>query len=93
MLSDALAFWEAIRGRVRQLCREETRNTLRCERYDVTSAPDGTKIGVTQPFGNAEIFIPYSSEVSAAAVGDTVLVVWWGGMSTAKAWFFGSGPM
>ena len=89
MMQDAKAFWDAMRSHVARLCRQETANALRAERYDVTTAPDGKVIGVRQPFGAQEIKIPYAAEV---AVGDTVLVVWWGSMSNAKAWFFGSGP-
>lgn len=92
MLGDALEFWEAIAGKVKQTARNMMEKSLQCERYDVTTAPDGSKIGVKQPFGNREIFIPYSAEVADAKVGDTVLVMWWNSLSTAKAWYFGSGP-
>lgn len=92
MMQDAKAFWDAIRSQVARLCRQETANTLRVARYDVTTAPNGQVIGVKQPYGAQEIKIPYAAEVASAAVGDTVLVVWWGSMSNAKAWFFGSGP-
>lgn len=92
MLGDALEFWEAIAGKVKQTVRNMMEKSLQCERYDVTTAPDGSKIGVKQPFGSREIFIPYSAEVADAKVGDTVLVMWWNSLSTAKAWYFGSGP-
>lgn len=92
MQRDALEFWEAIAGKVKQTARNMMEKSLQCERYDVTTAPDGSKIGVKQPFGTQEIFIPYSAEVADAKVGDTVLVMWWNSLSTAKAWYFGSGP-
>lgn len=92
MQRDALEFWEAIAGKVKQTARNMMEKSLQCERYDVTTAPDGSKIGVKQPFGTREIFIPYSAEVANAKVGDTVLVMWWNSLSTAKAWYFGSGP-
>lgn len=92
MLSQALRFWDAIKGKVKQSIQAETQNVLRCERYDVTTAPDGTKMGVRQPFGEKEIFIPYTQEVANAKTGDTVMVVWHHSMSTAKAWFYGNGP-
>ena len=91
MLSEALAFWDSISGKVKQLIRKETQNTFRVERYEVTTAPDGTKIGVTLPLGNREIFLPYSAEVASATVGDPVLVVWWGSMSNAKVYYFADG--
>ena len=83
MLSDALKFWESIAGKVKQLIRGETQNAFRCERYEVSTAPNGTVMGVKKPFGN-EILLPYSQEVSEASVGDPVLVVWWNSMSNAK---------
>ena len=51
MMQDAKAFWDAMRSHVARLCRQETANALRAERYDVTTAPDGKVIGVRQPFG------------------------------------------
>lgn len=91
MLSEAIRFWEAISGKVKELIRSETKNVMRVERYDVTTAPNGTVIGVTKPFGNNEIFLPYSAEVASAVVGNPVLVVWWGSMSNAKVYYFADG--
>lgn len=92
MMRDALKFWNAIEGKVKQTVRGMMEKSLQCERYDVTTAPNGSKIGVKQPFGTRELFIPYAAEVADAKVGDTVLVMWWNSLSTAKAWYFGSGP-
>ena len=91
MLTPAEEFWKSIESKTRSLVEEEMQNSFQCERYDVTTAPNGAVIGVTQPFGETELFIPYSQEVSTATVGDTVLVVWWGGMSNAKAYYFADG--
>ena len=92
MMRDALKFWNAIEGKVKQTVRGMMEKSMQCERYDVTTAPNGSKIGVKQPFGTRELFIPYAAEVADAKVGDTVLVMWWNSLSTAKAWYFGSGP-
>lgn len=91
MLRDAVAFWESISGKVKQLVKGETKNAFRTERYEVTTAPNGTKIGVTLPLGSKEIFLPYSSEVASATVGDPVMVVWWGSMSNAKVYYYADG--
>lgn len=91
MISEAKAFWDAIKGKVKSLIRKETENAMRLQRYDVTTAPNGTVMGVRQPFGNNEIFLPYSKEVASATVGDTVLVAWWGSMSNAKVYYFADG--
>lgn len=91
MLSEAQRFWEAIAGKVKQTAKEVSKNAFRCERYTVTTAPNGLKMGVTLPMGNTELMLPYSSEVASATVGDTVLVVWWGSMSNAKVYYFSNG--
>ena len=66
MMQDAKAFWDAIRNQVARLCRQETANTLRAARYDVTTAPNGKVIGVTQPYGAQELKIPYAAEGASA---------------------------
>lgn len=88
MLKDALAFYNAIEGKIKDTIREMSGKNLQCERYDVTTAPNSStgKIGVTQPFGT-EIFVPYNAACASAKVGDTVLVAWWKSLSNAKAWF------
>ena len=91
MLSEAQKFWDAIAGKVTQTSREESKNAFRCERYTVTAAPNGAKMGVTLPMGNTELSLPYSSEVASAHVGDSVLVVWWGSMSNAKVYYYANG--
>ncbi|MBO5970701.1 MAG: hypothetical protein J6S14_19685 [Clostridia bacterium] len=91
MLTEAQSFWEAIKNKVLQICRAETKNTLRMERYTVTTAPDGAVIGVTLPYGTTELMLPYSKEVAEASVGDVVLVAWWGSMSNAKVYYFANG--
>lgn len=91
MIAEAKAFWDAIAGKVKSLIRTETENAMRMQRYDVTTAPNGTVMGVTQPFGSNEIFLPYSQEVANATVGDTVLVAWWGSMSNARVYYFAKG--
>lgn len=91
MISEAKRFWDAISGKIKELVRNETSDALRVRRFDVTTAPDGTYIGVTQPFGDTELFLPYSEEVSSAAVGDPVMVAWYNTMSNAKVYFKGNG--
>lgn len=90
-VNDGLAFWNALKSKIKSLIKQETTNCFRMERYDVTTAPNGTTIGVTLPEGSKEIKIPYSNEVSAATVGDTVIVGWRGSLSNAKAIWMGNG--
>lgn len=91
MLNDAQRFWDAIVGKVRRTAQDESKNALRMERYEVTTAANGTKMGVTLPMGTKEIFLPYSNEVASATVGTPVLVGWWGSMSNAKVYYFADG--
>lgn len=91
MLSEAQSFWEAISGKVKQLINSETENTYRCARYEVTTAPNGSVMGVTLPMGNNELKLPYSNEVADAEVGDPVMVVWWRSMSNAKVCYYADG--
>lgn len=91
MISEAQRFWDAIAGKVRQTARDESRNAFRCERYEVTTPANGSKMGVTLPLGTREIFLPYSQEVVGATVGTPVLVVWWGSMSNAKVYYYANG--
>lgn len=91
MLEEVKKVLAGIRKDTEKVIRRLTENHLRCERYDVTTAPNGTVIGVTQPFGTEELLIPYSWMCSNAQVGDTVIVVWWSGLSNAQAWFMGDG--
>lgn len=90
-VNDGIAFWNALKVKVKSLIQQDTFNCLRMERYDVTTAPNGTTIGVTMPEGGKEIKIPYSKDVANASIGDTVMVGWRGSMSTARAMWFGKG--
>lgn len=90
-VNDGIAFWNALKVKVKTLIQQDTFNCMRMERYDVTTAPNGTKIGVTLPEGGQEILIPYADSVAKAVVGDTVMVGWRGSMSTARAMWFGRG--
>lgn len=91
MLGDVSEFAKALEPLIKKIVDERTKNALRVERYEVSTAANGTVMGVRQPYGT-EIFLPYSQGVSAAAVGDAVLVLWRGSLSTAKVWCFGTGP-
>lgn len=91
MLEEVKKVLAGIRKDTEKVIRSLTENHIRCERYDVTTAPNGSVIGVTQPYGTEELLIPYSWMCSNATVGDTVIVVWWNGLSNAQAWFMGGG--
>lgn len=57
MLQEALDVWNALKGKITQLFHELNSKGLQCERYDVTTATNGSVIGVTKPFSDTELFI------------------------------------
>lgn len=89
--SEALKIWEAIRPMIDTEIAEKTRSCVRTRKMVCTTAPNGSVIGVAEPFGN-EVKIPYSSSVSNAQVGDAVWVQWYyDNASTMLAISFGDG--
>lgn len=89
--SEALKIWEALRPMIDTEIAEKTRSCVRTRKMVCTTAPNGSVIGVAEPFGN-EVKIPYSSSVSNATVGDAVWVQWYyDNASTMLAISFGDG--
>lgn len=89
--SEALKIWEALRPMIDTEIAEKTRSCVRTRKMVCTTAPNGSVIGVAEPFGN-EVKIPYSSSVSNAQVGDAVWVQWYyDNASTMLAISFGNG--
>lgn len=89
--SEALKIWEALRPMIDTEIAEKTRSCVRTRKMVCTTAPNGSVIGVAEPFGN-EVKIPYSSSVSNAQVGDAVWVQWYyDNASTMLAISFGDG--
>ena len=70
---EALKLWAALKPMIDREIEAKTRSCIRAKKMLVTTAPDGSVIGVSEPWGQ-EILIPYSTSLSAAAVGDTVWV-------------------
>ena len=91
MIELTTEFADLLRPLIEKIVDERCKNALRVERYEVSTAANGTKMGVKTPYGN-EIFLPYSNEVATASVGDSVLVLWRGTLSNGKVWCYGDGP-
>ena len=70
---EALKIWKALKPMVDRQIEEKTRSCIRAKKMVVTTAPDGSVIGVAEPYGE-EILIPYSSALSGVEVGDAVWV-------------------
>ena len=87
LLSDASAFREAIASIVREEIRSETRDCFRVRKAVVTTAANATVMGVTLVGDGTELFLPFSSAVSSASVGDVVWVgILFGSMRNAFVW-------
>lgn len=71
--SEALKIWDALKPMIDKEIEAKTRSCIRAKKMMVTTAPDGSVIGVAEPFGQ-EILIPYSSSLSDAQVNDAVWV-------------------
>ena len=70
---DALEIWNSLRPMIDKEIERRTRGMVQRRKAKVTTAPNGSVIGVTEAFG-PEISIPYISSMSSAQVGDVVWV-------------------
>jgi hypothetical protein len=78
---EALAIKAELRPIIRELVEELTNGLIKRKRMTVTVAPNGTTIGVAEPYGNT-IQIPYASNLSLA-IGNSVWVDYAYGMTNA----------
>lgn len=90
MLAEVQEFWNSLMPKISKAIAEKTGNCVRRDRFDVSTAPNGEKIGVRQPYGS-EIFLPYGPTVAGAAVGQSVIVEWRGSLSTGIVTSYGDG--
>ena len=70
---EALKIWKALKPMIDQEIEKKTRSCIRAKKMTVTTSPNGSIIGVSDPWGD-EIFIPYSSAISGVRHGDAVWV-------------------
>ena len=74
------AIQKALEPWVRRLIASATRSCVRRR-----TAPNGSTMGVQEPFGPAVMDVPYYATLSNAKVGDTVTIEWVYGLSNAVA--------
>lgn len=79
------AIQKALEPWVRRLIDSATRSCVRRRTVTVASAPNGSTMGVQEPFGPAVMDVPYYATLSNAKVGDTVTIEWVYGLSNAVA--------
>ena len=72
---EAQAIARALEPAVKSWIRELTRDCVRRRKMTVTTAPNGTTVGVTESYGS-EIQIPYVSTLANVTVGTSVWVEW-----------------
>lgn len=89
MNKQALDIWNAIKPMIDKEIENKTRGMVQRRKAKVTTAPNGSVIGVTEAFG-PEISIPYISSMSSAQVGDVVWVEFMYGATNAFASMFAS---
>lgn len=71
--NEALKIWDALKPMIDKEIEAKTRSCIRAKKMLVTTAPNGTVIGVAEPYGE-EVLIPYSSSLGNAKVDDAVWV-------------------
>lgn len=77
------AIQKALEPWIRKIIQDATKNCVRRKTVAVATAPNGTTMGVKEPFDDAVMDVPYVSTMSGAQVGDTVTIEWLYGMSNA----------
>lgn len=78
----ALEMWNAIKPMIDKEIENKTRGMVQRRKAKVTTAPNGSVIGVTEAFG-PEIFVPYVSLMANAQVGDVVWIEFMYGATNA----------
>lgn len=73
---EAMKIWSALKPMIDKQIEEKTKSCMRSKKMNVTVAPNGSTIGVAEPFGDT-VQIPYLSSLSGAKVGDAVWVNWY----------------
>lgn len=77
------AIQKALEPWIRKIVTEATRNCVRRKTVTVATAPNGSTMGVKEPYDNTVMDVPYVSTMSGAQVGDTVTIEWLYGLSNA----------
>lgn len=77
------AIQKALEPWIRKLIQDTTKNCVRRKTVTVVTAPNGSTMGVREPYDDAVMDVPYVSTMSGAAVGDTVTIEWLYGLSNA----------
>lgn len=87
----ALEMWNAMKPMVDREIDQQTKGAVQRRKAKVTTAPSLStgKMGVTEPFGD-QYFIPFTTNLSTAKVGDVVWVEYMYGATNAFASMYAS---
>ena len=87
----ALEMWNAMKPMIDREIEQQTRGAVQRRKAKVTTAPSLStgKMGVTEPFGD-QYFIPFTTNLSTAKVGDVVWVEYMYGATNAFASMYAS---
>ncbi len=91
MNKQALEMWGALKPMIDKEIAEKTRGVVQRRKAKVTTAPSliTNKIGVTEPFGD-QYFVPFTTNLISAQIGDVVWVEFMYGATNAFAAMFAS---
>ena len=93
-VNEALKIWDALKPMIDKEIEAKTRSCVRAKKMVVKTPPNGTTIGVIEPYETNAINIPYSSAVKDVEAGEAVWVQWFfGNASTMMAIAHGDGDM
>ena len=93
-VNEALKIWDALKPMIDKEIEAKTRSCVRAKKMVVKTPPNGSTIGVIEPYESSAVNIPYSSAVKDAEAGEAVWVQWFfGNASTMMAIAYGDGDM
>lgn len=75
---EAVKIVNALKPFIKSWNDEWNRNAVRSKQMTVKVAPNGATMGVVDAFSDTVMYIPYSTGLSNARVGDTVWCIWMG---------------
>lgn len=81
--NEAQAIQKALEPWVRAIVDNATRNCVRRKTVTVATAPNGTTMGVQEPYDDTVMDVPYLSTMEGVQAGDTVTIEWVYGLSNA----------
>lgn len=88
---ESMAIWKSLKPMIDEEIKAQTRGSVQRRKMKVTTAPSlvTNVIGVTEPYGT-EMLIPFTTNLSAANVGDVVWVEFMYGATNAFASMYAS---